>query len=557
MWRNSLLPILWLVAGSAPPPLHGAEEPIPDLGDRTSDGFLVKCYWVGNYYSVEKFGGQGVVGVFGQALSPLNGKQTTTASIIITEEVDEHGNPRGVVRGGSWSSKVQNLHYWSKANQRVPAGPGGQGGGSIPTSGPDAPTVVISRDGPDTMGIELNWLESDTLSFDVTFAPLEIKGLRVQVESQTKTERWKAKIMGMDGHDEPVQAGKHTVIRLEWGSPRGDWYARWIMTRVCESGKLKLVTPHGDPRRAPRISGDGQNEYTFDKNSPGNLVINFKASVTPPEAIKSIRDRVSFTVEPIRGSSFAWDGANPGGKATVSGGFMVAKGTFTDLPPKIDDFGKKRVQLLLDGKEVEKTDIEVFFPRDAKNHPAGQPNSPNWFYYYLQTVAKLGPKPNIKYSTVHSSHFDPNADEICIDDGSIKAYTPPYGTNGTLYGIDTFAWCVTHETQHYKDWADFWDVDNQGVNKWRAAHHKTGPDDDFDGEDIPNRIEDANLNARYDAADLYDWKVKRTPARCVPSNILNDFEDWNCRRHTSMKGNHAKDWADPGMQHLTLDKWDD
>lgn len=39
--------------------------------------------------------------------------------------------------------------------------------------------------------------------------------------------------------------------------------------------------------------------------------------------------------------------------------------------------------------------------------------------------------------------------------------------------------------------------------------------------------------------------------------IINDFEDWNCKRNKNVKGDHSKDWGDPGMQHKTKDKYDD
>ena len=538
------------------------DRDIPDLGSRTQDGFLVRCYWIAEYQLTERERGQGVVGVFGQALSPLNYDKKSTATLIMSEQADEAGNTRLKIHVARWNSTVNHCNYWSKAGQHIPAGPGGSGGGDI------APKDITLKttEGPGTISIDFGIdMTGDEYKFDVRYAELEIKGLKVQVGREVKTERWGPDIIGIVASDEPIKANKKTVIRQEIGDPKSDYHSTWVVTRVCESASLRLVTPHGDPRTAPVDSGRGQNEYTFSAATPGVLTINFEARATPssPGIVQHIKDRVAFSVEAITGSTMHWDDANSNGRALVRGEKLVATATFTGLPVNIDDFGKKKVRLLLDGNTIEKTNIEVFFPRDEKNHPRGQPNSPNWFYYYLQTVAKLGPKPNIKYPAAgtpqagHSSHFDPNADEICIDDGSIKAYTPPYGTIGTLYGIDTFAWCVTHETQHYKDWADYWDVDNLGVAKWRSALHKTGPGDDFDGEDIPNGVEDVNRNGLYDAVDLYDWKVKRTPARCIPPNILNDFEDWNCRRHATMKGNHAKDWADPGMQHLTLDKWDD
>jgi hypothetical protein len=270
-----------------------------------------------------------------------------------------------------------------------------------------------------------------------------------------------------------------------------------------------------------------------------------------------VRDRVSFTVEPIGASTLEWARGNENGKAAVSGNFLQARATFKGLPAKNDDFGKKRVQLLLDGAPVEERQIEVFFPLYAQNHPGGQADSPNWFHYYLQIVPKVGPKPNIKYSTTHTSHFDPDADEICIDEIAINPYTPPYGAYGTLFGIDTFTWAVTHEMQHYKDWVDFWDVDNQRRAKHTAALGKTGPNDERDNDRIPNRLEDVDRNASYNTGDLYDWENPKTPTTGRPNNIVNDFEDWNCKRRRTTKGNHAKDWGDPGMQHLTLDKWVD
>ncbi len=533
------------------------DEIIPDLGERTKDGFIVRCYWVGTFDLKERERGQGVIGVFGQALSPLNYDKHTTATFILTEEVDNDGKMRLKVRVARWSSKVSNCHYWSRAGQHPGAGPGGAGSGNIAPKDIN----VKASEGSGTVSIDVSIdTTGDDYQFDVRYSPLEIKGLKVQVSNEVKTEHWTPGVLGIVDSDEPVKPGKKTVIRQELGDPKTNFYSKWVVTRVCDTSNLHLVTPHGDPRTAPVDSGRGQNEYTFSSATPGVLTINFEATAKPssPGILQHIKDRVSFSIESVSGSKMEWDAANPNGRASVRGEQLVAKATFTNLPANIDDFGKKKVQLLVDGNPIEKTNIEVFFPRDAKNHPAGQPNSPNWFYYYLQTVTKLGPKPNIKYPTNgHTSHFDPGPDEICIDDGSIRAYPPPYGAYGTLYGIDTFAWCVTHETQHYKDWVDFWDVDNQGTAKWHNAAGKNGANDDRDKDRIANSVEDVNLSGAYDRGDLYDWTKFRTGAPGTPGNIGNDFEDWNCKRHARQKGNHAKDWADPGMQHLTLDKWDD
>lgn len=74
---------------------------------------------------------------------------------------------------------------------------------------------------------------------------------------------------------------------------------------------------------------------------------------------------------------------------------------------------------------------------------------------------------------------------------------------------------------------------------------------------IPNGVEDANGNGVYDAGDLYDWEGLNTPTAGRPAAIINDFENWDCKRHTGAKGDHAQDWADPGIQHQTIDKYND
>ncbi len=107
----------------------------------------------------------------------------------------------------------------------------------------------------------------------------------------------------------------------------------------------------------------------------------------------------------------------------------------------------------------------------------------------------------------------------------------------------------------YKDWLDYWSND---YNDWLNNHKgKSSRNGDLDGDRIPNYIEDANLNGIYDSGDLYDWENYNTPTLNRPTRIINDFEDWNCKRHTNVVGNHSVDWANPGMQHNTKDNYND
>ncbi|MGZ8900053.1 MAG: hypothetical protein ACXW3Z_08150 [Limisphaerales bacterium] len=559
---------------------HGQSdtEPVPDLNSRTADGFLVKCYWVGTYKCVEKFEGQGVTDLFGQALSPVCGKATTTASIIITEEVDNSGQRRAVVRAGTWASKFTGLYYWFKNGKRVAAGPGGSGGGRIPTSGEGAPTVSLTH-GPDTAGIHLGWTESDALAFDSKYLPLKLVmggpnplGIgpsgthrpHLELDTKEKTERRKAHVMGMMAIEEPVQAGRNTVIQQEWGDPGSDWYAQWTMTRACEYGKVKLVTPRGDPRTAPRAPAadpcsspapatvDGQNEFTFTCGSPGKLEIDFKASVTPSSAINSVRDRVSFTIDPIAGSTLQWDPSNPNGKATISGGFLVAKATFTRLPLKNDDFGLKTVQLLLDGKLCEKTLVEIFFPKFGINHPGGVVGDPNWFYYW-QEGQVCGIAPTDEFDGTKPQNYiaysRPSEDSkvrLCppvalTNQGPITyAGASPWGSVigcGTGRGIKKVAEVLEHERKHISIYQTY----HAGI--------VANPGTDSDKDHVPTANEATDAGVKSNPANSDTFNVATTMS--FPGYKGYGDDEIRCRtneRNLTIPYYPKKDWANPGCQ---------
>ena len=320
--------------------------------------------------------------------------------------------------------------------------------------------------------------------------------------------------------------------------------------------KVEFVTPAGDPVKDPVDGGDGQNEFTFSTANPGVLTINLKARVTPVAAAALMVNDCRFGVEAVGNSKMEWSKDNKGGKAAFVGGFLTATVKFIGLPEKNDAFGKKIAMLLWNGRKCDEENYEVFFPKNETNHPCTPSNSnwPNWMFYWLQTVEPLGsPAPNFVYGA--SSYFTPGTKTITLSDGDAGSYDAPYGANNTLCGIDNFAWTVIHESQHYKDWLDLW---SNNYTNWYMSHRGgVAPDDDKDADNIPNRVEDVNLNKTYDLGDLYDWSVDNTPTAGRPPEIVDDFEDWNCQRHKNVKGDHSKDWGDPGMQHKTRDKYND
>jgi len=362
--------------------LTGANaEEAPEIGDRTPDGFVVKCYWTGVFDQTEWFGGQGVVGTFGQLLSPPNGTQKSHAFFFATQEVDDTGQMRTVVRDAQWSSTISHLHYWSKANDRPGAGPGGSGSGEI--SARDLQLSVTegqkTAKGQSTVNLSVNLdATSDAYQFDVRYHPLEMKGLGVRVSSEMKTMKMKASIWGLSVSDEPVKPHQTTTIRQEWDVPGTNFRARWLVSRSCDIAQVHLVDPHGTGRT-----------YTFDSENPGVLDVNFRAVVAPSSEgiLKKIKDHVRFKMDGIGASKMQWDPNNPDGKPTIAGEFLTANLKFIGLPSKNDDFGKKTVQLLVDGTPTETVKVKVFFPKLATNHPGGGKDDPNWFYYWKEGQA--------------------------------------------------------------------------------------------------------------------------------------------------------------------------
>jgi hypothetical protein len=251
-----------------------------------------------------------------------------------------------------------------------------------------------------------------------------------------------------------------------------------------------------------------------------------------------------------------WSSNNSGGHPTAAGGALLATVTFWGLPEENDAFGAKTARLFLDGQVYDQGAYEVFYPKDGLNHPHDQDNAawPNWMYYWLQTVTPLGsPTPTFTFGTW--PQFTPGTNLIQLAPIAAGSYTAPYGLHNPLQGIDSFAYVVMHESQHYEDWCDFWSNDYQD---WFNYHRMMyGAGDDRDCDVIPNDFEDLNWNQTYDTGDLYDWQLYNTPTPGRPDEILNDFEDWDCMRHRGVTGDHAVDWGNPGMQHATLDVYSD
>ena len=536
MRSKGLLVLAAITAGAA---LCQAQddEYIPDLGTRRKDGFLVRCYWVGEFELTKRARDQGVVGVFGQALTPLSYDKHSTATFILTEEVDNDGKMRLKVRVARWSSKVSNCFYWSKAGQHVRAGPGGAGGGDIAPKDIN----VKASEGSGTVSIDFGIdTTGDDYRFDVRYAPLEIKGLKVRVSDQEKTERWTSDVGGIVASDEPVKPGKKTVIRQELGDPKTNFYSKWIVTRVCEKADVHLVEPRGT-----------QKQYTFSGAQPGVLDVVFKAAATPGNAniLQKMKNRVQFKIAGIGNSKMEWDAANPGGKAIVENGFLTAKVKFIGLPAKNDDLGKKTVELLVDGNPVETASVKVFFPKNATNHPGGTAGDPNWFYYW-----KEGNVCGIRANDLYEDAEEFGASNAAKDKNILLGRNAPEANDGpdnltathSVYGSVT----VTGHGKGIKCVAETIEHELHHIAIYEAYHRQIvgNPQLDPDRDNIPTPAE-----AALDG-------IKSDPANGDTFNLVSIYdqsyatygdEDVRCRKKElklTIPYHVEKDWANPGCQ---------
>ncbi len=312
--------------------------------------------------------------------------------------------------------------------------------------------------------------------------------------------------------------------------------------------KVEIATPNGDPTTTAGANAGNERTCSTAATDP-TVTVPCVAEATPDA------DKLRWKIQDIGMIKAKWNPHVTGDEFTGQG--LSSTATFTGLPANNSDFGAKTITLTMEGLPgAQDTQVvEIFFPKNATNHPSSATNAnwPNWMFYWVQTVTPLGPAPTFKYGA--STIFTPGTTEITLSSGDAGVYSAPYGANNPLEGIDNFAWTVIHETQHYKDWDDQW---ANNYADWFNNHKgKAGPGDDKDGDRIKNNIEDVDLSGTYNAGDLYDWEVLNTPTAGRPASIINDFEDWNCQRNKAVTGDHSKDWGDPGMQHQTLDKYDD
>lgn len=293
----------------------------------------------------------------------------------------------------------------------------------------------------------------------------------------------------------------------------------------------------------PAVSSESfvGNEFTFSADEPeGLLQIPIRVDVEPDvEAIRGLVAGMTSEITSIGDShsggaitTFQWTNAQSAtvGRPTYTSaeGLWVTEADFLGLPELNDDFGRKTVTIGVSGPSgftmTLKRDIEVFYPRDATNHPGGDqtppvdqqdaataalPNliqgrshrCPNSFYYWNQSPA--GDSRLLYHSEIHPtalggmvpamkcwSHplvFPKDAAWIGDAPVLISNFQTRGGSPELVTGIDFFANIVRHEfrhisqiTEHDALMADQMQIPGSAwVSGWEFHRLPTPPGDGF------------------------------------------------------------------------------
>ena len=380
--------------------------------------------------------------------------------------------------------------------------------------------------------------------------------------------------------DNVVQSTKTGVVvgQIDGGEFSLQWDPNNPMSPV---DKGLIVQPEMEDTTITLDVESSRDNYVFTGDSTGELVLEAEAYVTP----KQYENEVQWELPKLEGSERLAEPEPPVGSKLQA----VYKG----LPLSNKDFGKKRIKasLRVDMCRVEDTkEVSFFFPRDAMNHPGnkGKPTdqqTPNWFYYWQQTSAKVAVKPkfndqgrkapvannegcrgkwagyyeNVEFDTtfhicdLKSKLGDKFAsDQSWRRDGNdLKRYTTT--------GIDTYATISRHEYCHVKNFLEWWSPYSYKV---LVQNNPLARDNDGNGiEDAAQRSLDADLDYAPDTVeDKNSAMDKHNPCSLFPGGNCgsmgqlkrNNDEEIFCiieEAGSWTEGNaDEEDWAVPGKQ---------
>jgi hypothetical protein len=372
----------------------------------------------------------------------------------------------------------------------------------------------------------------------------------------------------------------------------------------CIAYNVAIEHPSGDPVN----NGAATNEFTFSNATPGVLTIECRARVTPDDADARAcaEPHLRWMISAVGASALAWDNPDPANAQRGQG--LAATATFTGLPQNNSDFGLKTVTLLIEGVTAppQTTNIEVFFPKNARNHPGpDQGRTPNWFYYWMQVVGNPG---HVRYGgagpgnlfgetrgmTRWSYAAVPNKRLVHVFDTASRRDAAIPGLHGPREGIDLFRITVRHETEHTRQirradrvvgvrpgtcWQNGWSWNVANHNHWGVGPDgqpgRAGVDDDGDGTVDNQRTDGPGEMGAAGSDDVLvesavpgiarptHWPTAwgAVPAGAAPAGGFiggHPIEQQAFQKETGSRHEVARqDWGDPGKNHRTLNRWND
>lgn len=324
---------------------------------------------------------------------------------------------------------------------------------------------------------------------------------------------------------------------------------KWHKESPTEPTLTGPVTLQGERIKVEITSPSDDQRYSFSEDKPGRLTFTATARATPA----SYSNQLLWDVEEVPGSQMVVEPANRTGP--------TIKVTYVKLPPKNSGFGRKKlsVRLKVDDCEAEANmHFRLFFPAFAANNPGG--SEPNWFYYWKQTSAAVGP---VRYggasplcstgasrdlgyyrSTIFDSVF-----YICNlrnlgDDFPFIAKKDNNGALGdvSVKGIDTFAVACRHENAHYSHFQTWW-KQYRTTDKFKDTNRNgildsKEQDLDKDGDLVPDAIESG---AGLDPHNKNTFGIG-------PDGDDEELLCWMAETGWSVGSANSEDWANPGKQ---------
>ncbi len=297
---------------------------------------------------------------------------------------------------------------------------------------------------------------------------------------------------------------------------------------------VAITTPNDDPVGSPNAT----NERVFSTAATGILTVDCAATPNPNTGrVQNFlkNNKLRWTVGAVGGSALTWNSSWPGD--ATKGEDLSCTAQFSGLPANNSDFGLKQVMLevLVDGSSVtatETTNIEVFYPGTATNHPGGTSTHPNWFHYYKQNAGggPYGYEPSgrshglsaggLGSVMIGNEAYDGDSYiTTTITAGQLTAT----GWSGTNRYYANFLGVLAHETQH-------------ATNQTNA-----GPPTDRDSDRLTNDFE--TNTSSTDPDNAYSARG------VLVGNVWTDREVYagGPVEEGGINGaNTAQDWASPG-----------